>query len=131
MPRRRGRPWQSDAPRRPPRGPGSGRVRRLDLHGYDVATAVDLVLLTIREAYENGYQGVEAIHGAGDVVDPVHPGEGRGGIKWELRRMVDHGAFGPYCAAVEPMSGSISFVLRPNPRQRAERWSNLPPPRRG
>ncbi|MEA2646961.1 MAG: hypothetical protein QOE92_2044, partial [Chloroflexota bacterium] len=123
MPRRRGRPWQSDAPRRPSRTPGAGRVRRVDLHGYDVLTAVAVVETTLREAYENGYQAVEAIHGAADVVQAVQPGEGRGGIKWELRRMADRGAFNGLCATIDQMPGSITFTIRANPRQRSERWT--------
>ena len=39
----------------------------------------------IAEAYGNGYDSIELIHGAGDVNEPVE--EGRGRIKWELRRL--------------------------------------------
>ncbi|MFY9614399.1 MAG: hypothetical protein WAT58_03275 [Candidatus Dormiibacterota bacterium] len=136
MPRRRPRPWQPDRPGRgrpAPRASGGGgsRSRRLDLHGYDVATAVDIALRVVREAYDNGYLEVEVLHGARDVVDPVHPGEGRGGIKWELRRMLDRGQFDAWVSGADALEGSIRFRLRNNPRQRPERWSDVPPPTRG
>ena len=106
-------------------------MRQLNLHGYDVATAVDLTVRTVREAYDNGYPLVEVLHGARDVVDPVHPGEGRGGIKWELRRMIDRGQFDAWVSGVEALEGRIRFQVRNNPKQRPERWSDLPPPGRG
>jgi hypothetical protein len=132
MPRRRPRPWQPERPGRgrPTPRPGAGggaRVRRLDLHGYDVVTAVDIALLAVREGYENGYLAVEVVHGARDVVDAVGAGEGRGGIKWELRRMVERGQFSQWAEA-DVQEGSIRFRLRNNPRHRPERWSDLPPP---
>ena len=133
MPRRRPRPWQPERGGRGRPAPrvGTTRVRQLNLHGYDVATAVDLTVRTVREAYDNGYPLVEVLHGARDVVDPVHPGEGRGGIKWELRRMVDRGQFDTWVTGAEALEASIRFQVRNNPRQRPERWSDLPPPGRG
>jgi hypothetical protein len=106
-------------------------VRRLDLHGYDVVTAIDIAVVTVREAYDNGYLAVEVLHGARDVVEPVQAGEGRGGIKWELRRMVDRGQFQAWTSAVDLLEGSIRFRLRNNPRQQSEHWTEFPPPGRG
>jgi hypothetical protein len=123
MPRRR--------PRRQPAPTAAGGVRRLDLHGYDVATAIDVTLLTLKEAYENGYRQVDVLHGSRDVVHPVDPGEGRGGIKWELRRMIDRGQFDTWVSGADVMEGSVHFRLRNNPRMRSERWTDLTPPRRG
>lgn len=126
MSRRRPRPWQSPPSGRPTRATAPAGVRRVDLHGYDVLTAVDVTLLTLREAYANGCRVVEVSHGARDVVQPVAAGEGRGGIKWELRRMLDRGQFDEYVSGAEALEASIRFLVRPNPRQRPERWSDLP-----
>ena len=109
----------------------SRRVKLLDLHGYDVLTAVDLTLTTVREAFENGYAEVDVRHGARDVVDPVEPGEGRGGIKWELRRMIRGGHFDTWTDTVDVMEGGVRFLIRNNPRQRREHWSPLPRRTRG
>ena len=129
MPRRPTRPWQRPGPPRkePPRG---RRAYRLDLHGFDVLTACDTALLFTREAYANGYHQIELVHGARDVVEPVQGGEGqRGGIKWELRRMLDHGQFDAFCRRQDShaMEGSIVLALRANPQPRSERWPAMPP----
>src|SRR5205085_12602349 len=69
------------------------RVRRLtvDLHGHDVVTALELAIVRVSEAQRNGYEEIELQHGAADVEEPVE--EGRGRIKWELRRMARTGRF--------------------------------------
>lgn len=108
-----------------------GRVRSLDLHGYDIVTAIDVTVTTLREAYENGYQSVDVRHGSRDVVDPVQPGEGRGGIKWELRRMIDRGQFDTWVSGADVMESGVRFHIRNNPRQRSEHWTDLPPRNRG
>ena len=127
MPRRPSRPWQRPGPPRkePPRG---RRAYSLDLHGYDVLTATDLALRFVRDAYANGYQSIELLHGAKDVVAPVEPGEGRGGIKWELRRMFERGQFDAFCRRQDShlLEGSVRLVLRANPQPRSERWPELP-----
>ncbi|MHB8509328.1 MAG: hypothetical protein ACYDGR_11865 [Candidatus Dormibacteria bacterium] len=115
-------------------GPRGARVRRLDLHGYDVLTATELANLTVREAYQNGYQAVELLHGAADVVEPVKGGEGRGGIKWELRRMLDEGRFDEFCRSRQDhqlLEGMLRLMLRNNPQPRSESWSAMPPRNRG
>jgi hypothetical protein len=126
MPRRRPRPWQNESRPRQEPGGRSRRVRRLDLHGHDVLSAIDLARLTVQEAYANGYQAVELLHGARDVTSRVAAGEGRGAIKWELRAMLERGEFDALVESSEVMEASLRLVLKPNPRPRAERWT---PPR--
>jgi dsDNA-specific endonuclease/ATPase MutS2 len=129
MPRRRPRPWQVE--NRPRPGPRtSSRVRPVDVHGYDVLTAIEIVRAAIRDGYANGYEAVEILHGARDVTSHVAPGEGRGAIKSELRAMLDRGEFGPSVASAEVMEGSLRLRLRANPKPRPERWSSPPPPSR-
>ena len=111
-------------PRRAPRS------RRVDLHGYDVLTAVDFALEQTAEAYANGYASIELLHGAADVTQPVAAGEGRGGIKWELRRMLERGQFNTYTQGSELLEGMMRLRLRPNPKPRSESWSPPPPRRR-
>lgn len=43
------------------------RRRQEDLHGYDVLTAIDFALDRVREAYENGYDEIELVHGSAAV----------------------------------------------------------------
>ena len=130
MPRRRPRPWQADTrPRSGPKTPG--RIRRVDLHGYDVRTALEVAFRAVQDAHANGYEVVEILHGARDVTSRVAAGEGRGAIKWELRAMLERGEFNAHVATSEVMEASLRLVLRTNPRPRPERWSQPPPPSRG
>jgi hypothetical protein len=141
MPRRPTRPWQperygADSKNATVRGSRRGpRTHRVDLHGYDVLTAVDLARLSVSEAYLNGYSYVELLHGAADVTEPVAAGAGaRGGIKWELRRMLERGEFDSWCRSHHEhalLEGMMRLALRPNPTQRGEEWTPMPPPRRG
>jgi len=103
------------------------RTLTVDLHGHDVLTAVDLAADRIREAYSNGYQAVEILHGAGDVTEPVETGRGR--IKWTLRRIVEEGRFDGYIDRGRTWlkSGSIVLYLKRNPQARRESWSPEPP----
>ena len=129
MPRRRPRPWQVE--NRPRPGPRTtSRVRLVDVHGYDVLGAVDLVRLAVQEAYANGYEAVEVLHGARDVTSHVGAGEGRGAIKWELRGMLDRGEFSALVASSEAIEGSLRLRLRANPKPGPERWTAPPPPSR-
>src|SRR5258708_30571098 len=90
VPRGRPRPWQAD--NRPRPGPrNSGRVRRVDLHGYDVRTAIEVAARAVEDAYANGYDAVEILHGARDVVSHVAAGEGRGAIQWGARSVLERG----------------------------------------
>lgn len=103
------------------------RTLPVDLHGHDVLTAVDLARQRVKEAYDNGYQAVELLHGAGDVTAPVETGRGR--IKWALRRMVEDGELDGFITTGRTWlkAGSIVLYLRPNPRARRERWAPEPP----
>ena len=108
----------------------SGRAGRdlvVDLHGYDVVTAVELARSRVAEAYRNGYAHVELLHGAGDVEKPREGGRGR--IKWELRRMLEAGEFDAHCVRSEswPRSSSLILTLRRNPRPRPAVWTESPP----
>ena len=102
------------------------RSLRVDLHGYDVSAALDLALTRVREAYENGYDEVELIHGAGSVSTPIE--EGRGRIKTELRRMYEAGRFDGWIDRSRswPKAASLLLALKPNPRPVRERWSGAP-----
>ena len=103
------------------------RTRTVDLHGHDVLTAIDLAEQRVREAYANGYEAVELLHGAGDVAEPVETGRGR--IKWVLRRMVQEGSLDGYIDRGRTWlkAGSIVLYLKRNPKARPERWSPDPP----
>jgi hypothetical protein len=103
------------------------RRRVEDMHGMDVLTAVRLAVTRTREAYENGYDEIEFQHGAGDVREPV--AEGRGRIKWELRRLLDTGRLDAWCRREDSWTRATSLVvaLRRNPHPRRETWSPAPP----
>ena len=103
------------------------RTRTVDLHGHDVLTAIDLAEQRVREAYANGYEAVELLHGAGDVAEPVETGRGR--IKWVLRRMVQEGSLDGYIDRGRTWlkAGSIVLYLKRNPKARPECWSPDPP----
>jgi hypothetical protein len=84
----------------------------------------------VQEAYANGYQSVEIVHGARDVTSHVAAGAGRGAIKWELRAMLERGEFDGFVDSSEVLEASLRLGLKPNPRPRAERWTEPPPPSR-
>lgn len=111
------------------RSRGGRRSLPVDLHGYDVVTALQLARSRVAEAYRNGVAEVELIHGAADVAGP-RP-EGRGRIKWELRRMLDEGAFDAYCERGRSWvkEGSIVLSVKPNPSPRQRAWTPPPPAR--
>ena len=92
--------------------------------------AVDLVRLAVQEAYANGYEAVEVLHGARDVTSHVGAGEGRGAIKWELRGMLDRGEFSAVVASSEAIEGSLRLRLLANPKPQPERWTLPTPPSR-
>ncbi len=102
------------------------RTATVDLHGHDVVTAVSLALRRVAEAYHNGLESIELVHGAADVVEEVS--EGRGRIKWELRRLVQQGAFDPYARSDEAWlkAASIVLPLKRAPNARRESWSAEP-----
>ncbi len=102
------------------------RTSTVDLHGHDVRTAVSLALRRVAEAYNNGLDSIELVHGAADVEEEVT--EGRGRIKWELRRMVRQGAFDTYAARDQAWekAGSIVLTLKRPQNARRETWSDEP-----
>lgn len=103
------------------------RTHVLDLHGYDVVTALELATARVADAYRNGYTQIELVHGAANVTEPA--AEGRGRIKWALRRMAAEGGFDAYCRPGEtwPRAGSLVLALRANPSPRPESWTPAPP----
>src|ERR1700716_975983 len=103
------------------------RTLSVDLHGHDVLTAVDLAGPRVHEAYSNGYEAVELLHGAGDVTEPVETGRGR--IKWALRRTVEEGRLDGSIAGAGTClkAGSIVLYLKRNPKARRETWTPDPP----
>jgi len=102
------------------------RRRVEDLHGLDVLTAVRFAVTRVREAYENGYDEIELLHGAPDVRTPVSGGRGR--IKWELRELLDRGRLDTWCRRDDcwPRAASLVVALRSNPRPRRETWTPAP-----
>ncbi len=102
------------------------RRRSEDLHGFDVITAIDFALTRVQEAYENGYDELELVHGSADVGHRVE--EGRGRIKWSLRDLLEHGRLDPWARreASWPRSASLVVALKRNPSPRPERWSAAP-----
>ena len=104
------------------------RRRVEDLHGYDTRTAVQLALTRVAEAFQNGYDEIEFLHGAADVRE--RPAEGRGQIKWALRDLLDGGSLDRWTSRRDcwPRESSLVVALKRNPRPRHESWS--PSPRR-
>jgi len=102
------------------------RTTTVDLHGHDVLTATHLALRRVSEAYNNGFDSIELVHGAADVEEPVEDGRGR--IKWELRRMVQQGAFDAFAVRDQAWlkAGSIVLTLKRQSRARRESWSDEP-----
>jgi len=107
------------------------RRRVEDLHGLDVLTAVRFAQTRVREAYENGYDEIELLHGAADVRQPV--ADGRGRIKWELRGLLDRGELDRWSRREDswPRASSLVVALKRNPRPRREAWSAPPRPAHG
>ena len=103
----------------------------VDLHGYDVLSALDYARAQVEDAFRNGYDEVELQHGAGDVHEPVD--EGRGRIKWELRRMLDSGGFDRWADRSRswPKTTALVLKLRANPAARPESWREAPHRRHG
>ncbi len=108
--------------------PRKPRTLTVDLHGHDVLTAIDLAMRRVAEAHQNGYASIELVHGAADVEEPAE--EGRGRIKWELRRRARGGLFERWADSSRTWEkgGSLVLYLKPNPRAQRESW--LPDPGR-
>jgi hypothetical protein len=113
---------------------------RVDWHGYapdQAATWADRVL---EAAYAHGFDYVEFVHGAADVVARGTPGyegagvAGRGQIKDILRRRLYGGQWRRWIAEMREGKHEISetkmvIALRENSQpNRKARWPVLPPP---
>lgn len=124
----------------PSRGPlrvQSDEELRLDLHGYDIHTAVDLALQCAAAAWEHGFERLTILHGARQVTSPTTVDTtGRGAIKWAVRGALDDGEFDPW--ALPPRadehrrasrSSETSIALRSNPDpHRDAAWPTIPQP---
>ena len=106
--------------------PRPARRLTVDLHGFDVLSAVDAAVAKVEDAYRNGYDEIELLHGAADVQTPVEAGRGR--IKWELRRLYEAGRFDGWVDRRHswPRASSLVLRLKSNPRARAEHWRSDP-----
>lgn len=102
--------------------------RTEDLHGFDVLSALDFAVSRVHEAYANGYDEIEFLHGSADVHERVD--EGRGRIKWGLRDLLERGSLDTWARPGDswPKAASLIVALRRNPRPRPESWG--PAPRR-
>jgi hypothetical protein len=122
--------------------PDSGTVR-VDWHLYapdQVETWADRVL---EAAWKHGFERVEFVHGASDVVARGTPGyvggriEGRGRIKALLRRRLYRGQWRRWALEVREGRHQIDearmvIALRANPKpDRNARWPLVPPPAHG
>jgi len=85
-----------------------------------------VALARVEDAYRNGYDEIELLHGAGDVHEPVEDDRGR--IKWELRRLHDAGRFDAWADRRNswPKATALLLILRPNAAARSERWGSDP-----
>jgi hypothetical protein len=124
----------------PARGPlrrQSETELRLDLHGYDVHTAVELAIACAAAAWEHGFERLTILHGARDFSSPQDVQiSGRGAIKWAIRSALDNGEFDGW--ALPPRRGDhrrgsrtseTSIELRPNPDPHADaEWPTIPQP---
>lgn len=124
----------------PSRGPlriQNDNELRLDLHGYEIHTAVDLAVQCAEAAWEHGFERLTILHGARQVTSPTTAdAAGRGAIKWAVRDALDDGAFDAW--ALPPRSSEhrrgsrsseTSIALRPNPDPHSEApWPTIPQP---
>jgi hypothetical protein len=109
----------------------------LDLHGYDIHTAVDLALQCVEAAWEHGFSRLSVLHGAAKVTSPsAATARGRGAIKWAIRGALDDGEFDAW--ALPPRSeahrrasrsSETSIALKPNPDPHPDAaWPTIPQP---
>jgi hypothetical protein len=113
---------------------------RVDWHRYAPDQASAWADRVIEAAYEHGFQRVEFVHGAPDVLARGTPGyggepiEGRGQIKDILRKRLYRGHWRRWALDMREgrhdiAEGRMLIALRdnPNPNPRA-RWPVIPPP---
>jgi len=104
----------------------------VDLHGYSLATADEVALAKVREAYENGFRQVTFIHGW-STSRQTSGSELPVTIRELLHDMLRKGDFEPY-AYIWYHKGhiregaSLTLALRSNPQPlETPFWSPLPP----
>jgi hypothetical protein len=113
---------------------------RVDWHGYAPDQAATWADRVVESAFAHGFNYVEFVHGAADVLARGTPGyegaavEGRGQIKDLLRRRLYGGQWRRWAVEMREGRHEISearmvIALRENPRpNRKARWPVLPPP---
>lgn len=104
----------------------------IDLHGYSLASAEEVALVKVREAYDNGFRKITFIHGwstARQVVRLEPPVT----IQHLLRNMLKTGEFEPYAYTWRNRghfrsNASLTIALRSNSEPLEQPfWSALPP----
>lgn len=109
-------------------------VTEIDLHGYTVATARDLAVRAVKEAWEHGCSAVRLVHGARAVKHrwDLPSSEGYGAIKLELRSMLRQGVFRPYARGPGSRKHirsavALTIALTPNPApDPTAPWQDMP-----
>jgi hypothetical protein len=104
----------------------------LDLHGYTLDEAMEVVDDKVREAWTNGYKFITLIHGSPFIRSHMQAKhQGRGRIKWELRGRLARGSWGKYMfyrrsKKHDLRDGSMVLALKPNPNaNEPEVWSEI------
>jgi hypothetical protein len=113
---------------------------RVDWHGYAPDQTAAWADRVVEAAYAHGFNYVEFVHGAADVVTRGTPGyegagvAGRGQIKEILRRRLYRGDWRRWVAdlregrhEISETSMVVALRANPNPDKKA-RWPVLPPP---
>jgi len=107
----------------------------VDLHGFSVATAMDVAEQLIRQAWENGFTSITLVHGAGTSLHHMSAMyTGYGGIKWSLRSRLYQGDWMEYAYNRRSRQHDINDTamtlrLRPNPNPQAPpQWLQLSEP---
>ena len=125
-----------DLPARGPLRISTESELRLDVHGYDVHSAVDLAVACAAAAWEHGFERLTILHGAGRSTSPADVHEGRGAIKWAVRAALNEGEFDAWALpsrSPEHRLGSgsseTSIALRSNPDPHPDAaWPVIPQP---
>ena len=126
--------------RLPERGPlrmQSDQDLRLDLHGYDIHTAVELAVQCAAAAWEHGFARLTILHGARQVTSPAAASSSRqGAIKWAIRGALDDGEFSRWALpprseqhARASRSSETGGALKRNPDPHPDAaWPRIPQP---
>ena len=109
----------------------------LDLHGYEIETALDLVRASLEAAWKRGFERVSIVHGASDVASPAAAASSsRGAIKWGIRGALDDGDYADWVCdrksgkhELANAASRTSLALLPNPDPDPEApWPEVPQP---